>query len=354
VTPVYKRPLSHIPSLNVIRLRMMSDKTLIGRHPSKIGVDRRSTSLARRAIIDALQQDARQPFGTLADRVGTSRSRRPQARQASSKRRHRRHCGRGPCVFGLNSLAWIAVPPTPRASSRGGRSRELPPSTTRRDDRRVRMMAEAACTTVDALYELCSQRAPGARRAANGDLPYLKLLRQSFDWNRAAVVGDWRRPAVRARRCSPSTSRSFRPLSATPRILPRYRCVCVIERVVSARYCELNGPRCARPVSAVVNPLNVGWSTLAWLGIRYSGGGPEAVAFAGRGAAVSTSSSPRDAMTSWPRWCADADDLYDRFGSDRTASTRRFGGCFSYLRLLYRTPREHGAARGPWPGVAPR
>lgn len=315
-----------------------------------------------RAIIDALQQDARQPFGVLANRVGTS--------EPSARRRVKALIDADviavtavadPRVFGLNSLAWIAVATeAARIESVAGALVELPAI-----DYAVvttgeyAVMAEAACTTVDALYELvlAVRRVPGVLRTET--FPYLKLLRQSFDWNRAGdAVGGVQPvpgsalqsvdvPIIRA--LQRNGRASFRELGAV---------LGVSERVVSARYTELTAIGAMR-VSAVVNPLNVGWSTLAWLGIRLTPAADLEAVARGLGAVPAVSylvvaSGRYDLMAEVV--CRTHDDLL-RTVSEAIGGVDGVGpvDVFSYLRLLYRTTAgAWSGARSLAGGVGPR
>src|SRR5918998_1753477 len=112
-----------------------------------------AVSDADRALIDALQRDARQSF--------TSLSVEPARVQAVAE-----------TLVELRQIDYAAI-------TTGS----------------LNVMAEAACSTTDDLYELVVsiRSLPGVIRTET--FPYLRLLRQSFAWNRADGGGG---SAVRA------------------------------------------------------------------------------------------------------------------------------------------------------------
>jgi DNA-binding Lrp family transcriptional regulator len=229
-----------------------------------------------RAIVEALQRDARQPLTTLAAQIGSS--------EASVRRRMRALVDADviaitaiadPSVFGLNALAWLGL------SVEAARVEAVAKTLVERPHvdyavvtgGELNVMAEAACATTDDLYALVlSLRSiPGVLRTET--FPYLRLLRQKFEWTQAPVgepsgvraqpggaLGSLDIGIIRA--LQRNGRASFRELGAD---------LGVSERRVSARYAELVDMGAIR-VSAVVNPRKLGWSALAWLGIRLAGG----------------------------------------------------------------------------------
>lgn len=229
---------------------------------------------ADRAIVDALQRDGRRPFTALAQELGIS--------EAHVRRRVRALVNADviaitavadPRVFGLESLAWLGLSVEP------ARIEAVADALVARagidyaviTGGELNVMAEAACRGPDELYELVSavRALPGVARTET--FVYLKLLRQSFQWNRRGGGADVR--AVRAAELEPFDVALIQALQRHGRASFRDlgRQLGVSERAVSARYAELVEMDAVR-VTAVVNPLNLGWSTMAWLGIRLTGG----------------------------------------------------------------------------------
>lgn len=298
------------------------------------------------AIIDALQHDARQPLTGLAERIGLS--------EASVRRRVKALVDADvialtavadPGVFGLAALAWLGLSvEAARVPAVADALVELP-----QVDYAVitggelNVMAEAACTTTDELYDLVlSVRAlPGVIRTET--FPYLRLLRQNFEWNRPEGAA---RSAVRA---MPGTS--LQPLDVEIiRALQRngrasFRelgdALGVSERTVSARYAELIDIGAVR-VTAVVNPLNLGWTAMAWLGVRLAAGAD----FEGVSARLAEVPQLSYLVVASGRYdlmaeivCRTSDELIATLsepigGIEGVASV----DLFYYLRLLYRTP----------------
>lgn len=223
--------------------------------------------------MDALQQDGRRPFTALAAELGVS--------EAHVRRRVRTLVATDviaitavadPRVFGLEALAWLGLSVGPSridsvadeliqmagidyAVITGGE---------------LNVMAEAACRTTDELYDLVAavRALPGVARTET--FVYLKLLRQSFQWNRE---GGAEVRAVRAAELGPLDIALIQALQRDGRASFRElgRGLGVSERVVSARYLELVEMNAVR-VTAVVNPLTLGWRAMAWLGIRIADG----------------------------------------------------------------------------------
>jgi DNA-binding Lrp family transcriptional regulator len=223
-------------------------------------------------IVEALQHDARGPLTALAAQLGTS--------EASVRRRVRAlvetdviaiTAVADPSVFGLDALAWLGLSVEAASVERVAAALVEMPEIDYAviTAGELNVMAEAACATTDDLYALvlALRSVSGVRRTET--FPYLRLLRQSFEWNRrpgseAATVraqapGTLRPLDIDLIRALQRNGRaSFRELSAE---------LGVSERLVSSRYSELVDMGAVR-VSAVVNPRNLGWDALAWLGIH--------------------------------------------------------------------------------------
>ena len=296
-------------------------------------------------IVEALQHDARQPLTTLAERIGTS--------EASVRRRVRALVDADvmaitavadPRVFGLNALAWLGLSvEAARVESVAEALVELP-----QIDYAVitagelNVMAEAACATTDDLYALVlSLRSlPGVIRTET--FPYLRLLRQNFEWNRAAGGESSTVRALPGGALQPLDVSLIRALQRNGRASFRElgAALGVSERLLSARYTELADMGALR-VSAVVNPRNLGWNALAWLGIHLAGGADlEQVAARLAGVArvsyLVVASGRYDFMAEVV--CRTPDDLV----ATLTGPIGEIEGVasvelFPYLRLLYRT-----------------
>ena len=304
-----------------------------------------AVSDADRALIDALQRDARQSFTSLAEGIGRS--------EAYVRRRVKALVDADviaitaiadPRVFGLEALAWLGLSVEP--------ARVQAVADTLVDLRQIdyaaittgplNVMAEAACSTTDDLYELVVliRSLPGVLRTET--FPYLRLLRQSFAWNRADGAGASAVRAVPGTALTPLDAGIIRALQRDGRASFRRlgAALGVSERVVSARYARLVEIGAVR-VSAVVNPRTLGWRAMAWLGIRIGGGAPfEQVA--ARLAEVPelsylvVASGRYDLMAEVV--CRTPEDLLTtlahRIGAiDGVAAVESF----YYLRLLYRT-----------------
>jgi DNA-binding Lrp family transcriptional regulator len=314
------------------------------------------------SIIEALQRDARQPFTALAQRLGTS--------EAHVRRRVKALVDADviaitavadPRVFGLESLAWLGLSVEPgRVQSVAEALVEMP-----RIDYAVitsgemNVMAEAACSTRDELYDLvlAVRSLPGVARTET--FVYLRLLRQNFEWSRGDTVDPSDVRAVHAAALEPLDVSLIRALQRNGRASFRDlgRELGVSERVVSARYVELAEMDAVR-VTAVVNPLRLGWNAMAWLGIRVAGSADFEHVTAQLGEIPELSylvvaSGRYDLMAEVV--CRTSDDLLatltNRVGAvDGVASV----DLFYYLRLLYRTTAgAWSAARSLAPLPAP-
>ncbi len=298
------------------------------------------------AIIDELQRDARQPLTTIAARIGTS--------EASVRRRVRALVDADviaitavadPRVFGLHALAWLGLSvEAARVEAVAEALVELPQiDYAVITSGELNVMAEAACATLDDLYALVLslRRLPGVLRTET--FPYLRLLRQNFEWNRAAGGESSTVRALPSGELQPLDVSIIRALQRNGRASFRElgASLGISERLLSARYSELAEGGAVR-VSAVVNPRNLGWKALAWLGIHLAGGA-DFEQVAGRLAGVAgvsylvVASGRYDFMAEVV--CRTPDDLLATLSGpigsiEGVASVE----IFPYLRLLYRTP----------------
>lgn len=310
-------------------------------NPSRTGpVSLSSTELA---IVDALQRDGRRPFTALAEELGGSEARvRRRVRALVDADIIAITAVADPRVFGLDSLAWLGLSVEP---SRIEVVAEALVAMAGIDyavitSGELNVMAEAACRSTDELYELVSavRALPGVARTET--FVYLKLLRQSFQWNRRDGGADVR--AVRSAELEPLDVALIQALQRDGRASFRElgRQLGLSERAVSSRYAELVEMDAVR-VTAVVNPLNLGWSAMAWLGIRVSGGAELERVAAGLGEVPEVSylvvaSGRYDLMAELV--CRTPDELL-------ATLTQRIGAIegiasvdlFHYLRLLYPT-----------------
>ncbi|MGH8574068.1 MAG: Lrp/AsnC family transcriptional regulator, partial [Gammaproteobacteria bacterium] len=185
-----------------------------------------------------------------------------------------------PALLGLEEMAWIGLVVAPahlRAVTRA--LVELPEV-----DYVVvcsgefSVMAEVTCPSSRELYRLLLQlrRIAGVRRTET--FVYLELVRQQFRW----PVGEGEGPLARAD--GPAWTGSPEPLAALDvniiRELERDgrasfrdigRRVGVSERVVSSRFTDLTS-RGVLQVIAVGNPVNLGFTEMAWLAITLAEG----------------------------------------------------------------------------------
>jgi DNA-binding Lrp family transcriptional regulator len=295
------------------------------------------------ALVDALQRDGRRPFTALAAELGVS--------EAHVRRRVRALIDADviaitavadPRVFGLEALAWLGLSVAPgRIDSVAHALVETPGiDYAVVTGGELNVMAEAACRTTDELYELVAtvRALPGVARTET--FVYLKLLRQSFQWNREQRGADVR--AIGAGELAPLDIGLIRALQRDGRASFREigRQLGVSERAVSARYVELVEMKAVR-ATAVVNPLTLGWSAMAWLGVRVTGGAglERAAADLGEIAEVSylvVASGRYDLMAELV--CRTPDELL-------ATLTKRIGAIeaiasvelFPYLKLLYPT-----------------
>lgn len=226
------------------------------------------------AIVEALQQDARIPFTTVASRLGVSEAHvRRRVRSLVEEDVIALTAVADPRVFGLDWMAWLGLSVRPAyvqdVADRLVRLRQIDYVVISSGGFDV--MAEVACPTADDLFELLRtiRSLPGVRRTET--FVYLRLLQQKFQWG----------PARSAQTLRPLTLADDRPALdeldvAIIRALQRdgrapFREIAneldVSERLVSARYARLVHEDVVR-VSAVANPLSLGFHAMAWLGIQ--------------------------------------------------------------------------------------
>jgi DNA-binding Lrp family transcriptional regulator len=293
------------------------------------------------ALVEALQRDGRRSFTVLAEELGAS--------EASIRRRVKALVDADviaitavadPRVFGLDSLAWLGLAVEPAhldavaeaVTAAEGIDYAVITSG------EFNVMAEAACASMDELYELVASLRALAGVTRTETFVYLRLLHQRFQWSR----GEAGAPAVGTAPLEPLDVELIQALQRDGRASFRElgRELGVSERAVSTRYADLVEQNSVR-VTAVVNPLNLGWDAMAWLGIRL---GPAADLDR-----VAEELSGIDALS----YLVVASGRYDLMGevvcrdpeellgvlTDRIGAVEGVAGVelFHYLRLLYRT-----------------
>ena len=307
------------------------------------------------ALIDALQRDGRRPFTALAEELGAS--------EASVRRRVRAlveadviaiTAVADPRAFGLDAMAWIGVAVEPGRLDDVADAVTLTPGIDYAvvTSGELNVMAEAACATMDELYGLVSalRGLPGVRRTET--FVYLRLLHQRFQWNRRGPDPH----VVAAAELEPRDIELIQALQRDGRASFRDigRQLGISERAASSRYAELV-ERNAVHVTAVANPLNLGWDAMAWLGIRLAPGADldRVAEELGRIGAVSylvAASGRFDLMGELV--CRTPAELLDVLTRE-IGAVEGVGGVdlFHYLRLLYRsTAGAWSAARSLAPG----
>lgn len=227
------------------------------------------------AIFAELQRDGRLPFTALAERIGTS--------EANVRRRVRALTERDvfsvtavadPRVLGLDHMAWVGlvVRPGEMASVAEALVEMTEVDYVVLSSGVFGVMAEVACASATSFYELVARirRLPGVRRSET--FPYLRLVHQRFQWTAPTDPGvRWTgvpgTPAGRdglsetdvaiVRELEHDGRASFRDIASR---------IGESERLVSRRVTQMVEEGVVR-VIAVGNPLTLGFSTMAWLGI---------------------------------------------------------------------------------------
>jgi DNA-binding Lrp family transcriptional regulator len=225
-------------------------------------------------IFRELQRDGRTPFVAIAGRLGVS--------EAHVRRRTARLTGAqvfsitavaDPRVFGVDCMAWLAIRAQEARATQVAETLVAQPEIDYvvQTAGAYNIMAEAACRSSADLYELLRRirGMPGVQRVETS--VYLNLLRQQFQWSM-----DGARRGVHA-----SGSVELEPLDvnvvselqrdgrASFRDIARR--LGVSEKTVSARFARMVDANLLQ-VIAVGNPLTLGFSAMAWLGIMVAEG----------------------------------------------------------------------------------
>jgi Lrp/AsnC family transcriptional regulator for asnA, asnC and gidA len=225
-------------------------------------------------IFRELQRDGRTPFVTLAERLGVSEAhvRRRTARLTESQVFSITAVA-DPKVFGVDCMAWLGINAHDSQATAVAETLVAQPEV----DYVVQtaggynIMAEAACRSTAELYQLLRRIrvVPGVRHTET--FVYLDLLRQQFQWSldgaRSAVhaTGDIALDPLDIALVSElqrDGRASFRDIGRRLR---------VSERIVSARVTRLMQANLLQ-VIAVGNPRTLGFTAMAWLGIRITPG----------------------------------------------------------------------------------
>lgn len=234
-----------------------------------------------RAIFVELQADGRLPFTTLAERIGVSEARvRRRVKSLTEADVFSIAAVANPRVFGLDYMAWIGLVVRQPAAARCADALVAMPEVDYVviSSGELNVMAEVACPSAAALYRLLLRlRAlPGVQRTET--FVYLSLLHQQFRWSQTGGPDEARpsRPTgvvggaleldaidlQLIRELQRDGRASFRDLGAR---------LGVSERVASGRFARLLEENAVQ-VIAVGNPIMLGFTAMAWLGISLSAG----------------------------------------------------------------------------------
>ncbi len=226
------------------------------------------------AIFRELQRDGRTPFVAIADRLGVSEAhvRRRTARLTQAQVFSITAVA-DPKVFGVDCMAWLGISAHEAHATPVAEALVAQPEIDYvvQTAGAFNVMAEAACRSSAELYQLLRRirGMPGVQRTET--FVYLNLLRQQFQWSldgaRRAVhaTGDFRLDPLDIHLVSQlqrDGRASFRDIA---------RRLKVSERTVSSRVTRLMDANLLQ-VIAVGNPLTLGFSAMAWLGIQITQG----------------------------------------------------------------------------------
>jgi Lrp/AsnC family transcriptional regulator for asnA, asnC and gidA len=225
-------------------------------------------------IFRELQRDGRTPFVAIADRLGVSEA---HVRRRTARLTHAQVFSitavADPKVFGVDCMAWLGI--------RAHESHATPVAEALVAQPEIdyvvqtagayNVMAEAACRSSAELYQLL-RRIRGMQGVQRTEtFVYLNLLRQQFQWSldgaRRGVhaSGDFQLEPLDIELVSDlqrDGRASFRDIA---------RRLHVSERTVSARVTRMMDANLLQ-IIAVGNPLTLGFSSMAWLGIRVAEG----------------------------------------------------------------------------------
>jgi Lrp/AsnC family transcriptional regulator for asnA, asnC and gidA len=225
-------------------------------------------------IFRELQRDGRTPFVAIADRLGVSEAhvRRRTARLTEAQVFSITAVA-DPKVFGVDCMAWLGIRAHESHATAVAESLVAQPEIDYvvQTAGAYNVMAEAACRSSAELYRLLRRirDMPGVQRTET--FVYLNLLRQQFQWSL-----DGARQGVHARgdfQLDPLDIELVSDLQRDGRASFRdiARRLRVSERTVSARVSRMVEANLLQ-VIAVGNPLTLGFSAMAWLGIRVAEG----------------------------------------------------------------------------------
>jgi DNA-binding Lrp family transcriptional regulator len=234
-----------------------------------------------RAIFAALQTDGRMAFTAVAERVGMS--------EAHVRRRYEWLTESSafvvtavadPGVLGLKCLAWIGIVVRPGSTEEVARALVALSGVDYVviSSGRYTVMAEIACPDAADLDPILVELRGIDGIVRTETFMYLKLVRQQFQWL-LPEGGDSQRAVGTSsvednpRQLDELDIAIIRELEHDGRASFRDigRKLDVSERTVSSRFSQLNAERVLK-VIAVGNPLNLGFNSMAWLGINLNTG----------------------------------------------------------------------------------
>ncbi|MDQ6815838.1 MAG: Lrp/AsnC family transcriptional regulator [Actinomycetota bacterium] len=228
------------------------------------------------AIFAELQRDGRAPFTAVAERLGLSEAQvRRRVRWLTDADVFAVTAVADPAVLGLSCMAWIGIEVRPSHTEHAANALVQTPGVDYvvLSSGRFNLMCEVACPQPHDLDPILVQlrRIDGVERTET--FIYLSLLHQQFQWLFSPRQHAAAPSPVSGVTVSPSQLESLdieviRELERDGRRSFRdiARMLGVSERLVSSRYSKLVDDNVLK-VIAVGNPLNLGFETMAWLGV---------------------------------------------------------------------------------------
>lgn len=227
------------------------------------------------AIFVELQRDGRTPFTTLATRLGISEAQvRRRVKALTESDMFAITAVADPRILGLECMAWIGFVAHPASTPKLAEAMAELPSVSYVviSSGRFNVMADVACASTKELDQIVLElrRLPGVQRTET--FMYLGLPRQQFQWlssKQDAHVNDGPTGVTGGpRELDPLDIAIIRELEDDGRASFQdiARRLGVSQRIVSSRFGTMVEENLLK-IMAVGNPLNLGLSALAWLGI---------------------------------------------------------------------------------------
>jgi DNA-binding Lrp family transcriptional regulator len=302
------------------------------------------------AIFAELQRDGRTTFTALGDRLGLSEAQvRRRVRWLTDADVFAVTAVADPGVLGLSCMAWIGLEVRPSETERAANALVVTPGVDYVviSSGRFNVMCEVACPEPRDLDPLLTRLRAIEGVVRTETFIYLSLLHQQFQWraseqHRYAAEVPVSGVTPSSRQLEPIDIEIVRELERDGRASFRdvARTLGVSERLVSSRFSKLVEDNVLK-VIAVGNPLNLGFESMAWLGITLRSDadhGAVALALAAIPSIdyVVVPSGRYDLMAELV--CRDRDEFL-------ATTTRDIGAipgivhveAFLYLRLLYRS-----------------